>query len=92
MPRNVPIRPPVQVPAQLVEPRPYAVWGQGFGAFGRTRGDGNAASMSRQISGFVLGADTRFDLGGVPGGWRIGVAGGYTNTSLDITGRAASGA
>lgn len=85
------IAPPVQVPAQLVEPRPYAVWGQGFGAFGRTRSDGNAASLSRQISGFVLGADTRLDLGGLPGGWRVGVAGGYTNTSLDITGRAASG-
>ncbi len=85
------VAPPVQVPAQLVEPRPYAVWGQGFGAFGRTRGDGNAASLSRQISGFVLGADTRLDLGGLPGGWRLGVAGGYTNTSLDVTGRAASG-
>ncbi|KMO22759.1 hypothetical protein SQ03_00055 [Methylobacterium platani JCM 14648] len=85
------VAPPVQVPAQLVEPRPYAVWGQGFGAFGRTRGDGNAASLSRQISGFVLGADTRMDLGGVPGGWRLGVAGGYTNTSLDVTGRASSG-
>ncbi|MFH6785748.1 MULTISPECIES: autotransporter serine protease [Methylobacterium] len=83
--------PPVQVPAQLVEPRPYAVWGQGFGAFGRTRSDGNAASLSRQISGFVLGADTRMDLGRVPGGWRLGVAGGYTNTSLDATGRASSG-
>lgn len=83
--------PPVQVPAQLVEPRAYAVWGQGFGAFGRTRGDGNAASLSRQISGFVLGADTRIDLGGFPGGWRLGVAGGYSNTSLDVTGRASSG-
>lgn len=83
--------PPVQVPAQLVEPRAYALWGQGFGAFGRTRGDGNAASLSRQISGFVLGADTRVDLGGFPGGWRLGLAGGYTNTSLDVTGRASSG-
>lgn len=85
------VAPPVQVPAQLVEPRAYAVWGQGFGAFGRTRGDGNAASLSRQISGFVLGADTRIDLGGVPGGWHLGIAGGYTNTSLDVTGRASSG-
>ncbi|KMO37333.1 hypothetical protein VQ02_13625 [Methylobacterium variabile] len=82
---------PVQVPAQVAEPRAYGVWGQGFGAFGRTRGDGNAAALSRQISGFVLGADTRMDLGGLPGGWRLGVAGGYTNTSLDVTGRASSG-
>lgn len=85
------VAPPVQVPAQLAAPRAYGLWGQGFGAFGRTRGDGNAASLSRQISGFVLGADTGLDLGGLPGGWRVGVAGGYTNTSLDVTGQASSG-
>ncbi len=60
------VAPPVQVPAQLAAPRAYGLWGQGFGAFGRTRGDGNAASLSRQISGFVLGADTGLDLGGLP--------------------------
>ncbi|SFE56517.1 subtilase-type serine protease [Methylobacterium sp. yr596] len=85
------VAPPAQVPAQLAAPRAYGLWGQGFGAFGRTRSDGNAASLSRQISGFVLGADTGLDLGGLPGAWRVGVAGGYTNTSLDVTGRASSG-
>ncbi|MGK3946660.1 autotransporter domain-containing protein, partial [Streptomyces caeruleatus] len=40
----------------------------------------------QQTSGFVLGADTR--LGST---WRVGVAGGYTCTALDVTGRQSSG-
>ncbi|TXN19597.1 autotransporter domain-containing protein [Methylobacterium sp. WL9] len=77
---------PVPVSTQLVAPNPVAVWGQGFGSFGSIGGDGNAARLDQQTSGFVLGADTRLDQN-----WRVGVAGGYTFTNLDITGRQSTG-
>ena len=73
------------VPAQIREPSTVAVWGQGFGAFGSVSGNGNAARLDQQNSGFVLGADAR-----VAGDWRLGLAGGYTFTSLDATGRAST--
>jgi autotransporter-associated beta strand protein len=73
---------PVPVSTQLVVPNPVALWGQGFGAFGSTGGDGNAARLDQQTSGFLLGADTRLGER-----WRVGVAGGYTFNTLDLTAR-----
>ncbi len=57
---DLPGRAPVlgAVPARLVEPEGFAFWGQGFGAFGSAGGNGNAARLDQQTSGFVLGADT----------------------------------
>ncbi|TXN39698.1 autotransporter outer membrane beta-barrel domain-containing protein [Methylobacterium sp. WL30] len=77
---------PVPVAVRTLDPRVFGLWGQGFGSFGQARSDGNAASLSRQTSGFVLGADVR-----VESGFRLGVAGGYTATSLDTAGRLQSG-
>lgn len=77
---------PGSVPAQIRDPGVVAVWGQGFGSFGSVGGNGNAKRLDQQGSGFVLGADVR-----LPGEWRLGVAGGYTFTALDVTGRASSG-
>ncbi|GEO98936.1 autotransporter-associated beta strand repeat-containing protein [Methylobacterium haplocladii] len=74
------------IPTRLVDPQPIAVWGQGFGSFGSTATDGNAARLARQTSGFVLGGDAR-----VGNDWRIGAAGGYSFTNLDVTGRLSSG-
>jgi subtilase-type serine protease len=74
------------VPMRVLDPRVFGVWGQGFGAFGEARSDGNAARLSRQTSGFVLGADARLE-----NGLRIGVAGGYANTGLDTPGSLQSG-
>ena len=34
-------------------------WAQGFGAWGRFNGDGNAASVRRDLAGFITGVDTR---------------------------------
>ncbi|MCJ2081291.1 autotransporter domain-containing protein [Methylobacterium sp. J-090] len=78
---------PVPVPVRVLDPRVFGVWGQGFGSFGQARTDGNAASLSRQTSGFVLGADAR-----VESGFRFGLAGGYTVTNLDTGNRLQSGA
>ncbi|MCJ2033928.1 autotransporter domain-containing protein [Methylobacterium sp. J-068] len=74
------------VPVRVLDPRVFGLWGQGFGSFGQARSDGNAAGLSRQTSGFVLGADVRLETG-----FRLGVAGGYTATALDSAGRLSSG-
>ncbi|MCJ2011423.1 autotransporter serine protease [Methylobacterium sp. J-076] len=73
---------PVPVPFQIADPRVFGLWGQAFGAFGRTRTDGNAAGIDRQISGFVVGADVRLE-----NGIKLGLAGGYTEAALDTPGR-----
>ncbi|WP_315796568.1 autotransporter domain-containing protein [Bradyrhizobium sp. SZCCHNRI3043] len=60
-------------------------WAQGVGAWGMAHGDGNAAGMSRRLSGFFSGVDGR--LGD---NWRAGVAVGYTNSRTSIDARASS--
>ncbi|WP_316166306.1 MULTISPECIES: autotransporter domain-containing protein [unclassified Bradyrhizobium] len=62
-----------------------AWWAQGVGAWGALHGDGNAAGMSRRLSGFFSGVDGR--LGDR---WRAGVAVGYTNSRTSIDVRASS--
>jgi outer membrane autotransporter protein len=54
-----------------------AWWGQFLGSWGHRDSDGNAASVSRSLGGFVIGAD-------VPVGenTHLGALGGYTQTSL----------
>ena len=59
---------------------------EGFGSWGRTRSDGNAASMETSTGGFVIGADT--PLGDA---FRVGLAGGFARTSFDVSGRLSSG-
>ena len=54
-----------------------SLWAQGFGAFGDFNGDGNAAPLSRDISGVVAGLDDGF------GDWRLGVAAGYSHANAD---------
>ncbi|MET7243405.1 autotransporter domain-containing protein [Methylobacterium sp. EM32] len=81
--RAAPIAP---VPVRVLDPRVFGLWGQGFGSVGRARSDGNAATLDRETVGFVLGADMRLE-----NGITLGVAGGYTSTSLDAPGRTASG-
>jgi T5SS/PEP-CTERM-associated repeat protein len=41
-----------------VNPGGFAVWGQAFGAWGRSNGNANAAAVDRSSSGFVAGIDT----------------------------------
>ena len=63
-----------------------AVWAQGFGAWGSTDSDGNAAGMDRDTGGFFIGADTL-----VQDTWRIGALGGYSRTTFDLDGAGGSG-
>jgi outer membrane autotransporter protein len=62
-----------------------AFWSQGFGSWGDFSGNGNAASADRTLGGFVSGMDA-----GLGNGWRAGLAGGYTQTSIDVGARASS--
>ena len=65
----------------------FTVWGQGYGAWGRTNGDGNAARLSHSTGGFFLGFD-----GPVYEIARIGLIAGYSRTSFNVRDRASSGA
>jgi outer membrane autotransporter protein len=78
--RNFPIKaPPVAIPL------PERVWWvQGIGAWGRINGDGNAAAVNRNLGGVFTGFDQRF------GDWVVGIAGGYTNSSVNVSARASS--
>jgi outer membrane autotransporter protein len=60
-------------------------WSQGIGAWGRISGDGNAADVSRSLAGFFTGVDRRYG-----DNWRLGVAGGYTNSSVNMNARASA--
>jgi outer membrane autotransporter protein len=77
---------PVKAPplAPPVESPDLTFWAQGVGAWGKIDGDGNAADASRNLGGFFTGFDRRF------GDWRLGLAGGYTNSSVSVSTRASS--
>ncbi|WP_249694359.1 autotransporter domain-containing protein [Stappia sp. WLB 29] len=62
----------------------FAVWGHGFGSWGRWDSDGNAAQLDRGTGGFFFGGDLPL------GDWRVGAVAGYSSTKLDIDDRASS--
>lgn len=74
---------PVAAP---VSSETLSLWGRGFGAWGSLDGDGNAASVSGNIGGFLAGAD--LPIGDLA---RAGVLAGYSRTSFGISARASSG-
>lgn len=55
-----------------------AVWATGFGSWTTFDGTANAAGLNGATGGFLIGGDAAID-----GGWRLGVAGGYSSTSFD---------
>lgn len=62
-----------------------AFWSQGFGAWGSTGGDGNAARLESSTAGALAGADV------LVGDWRVGLTAGYSHSSFDADARAAQG-
>jgi uncharacterized protein with beta-barrel porin domain len=71
---------PVKAPPPAALPAPETVlWAQGVGAWGKLNGNGNAANVNRDLAGVFAGIDRRF----APN-WLVGLAGGYTNSSLSI--------
>jgi len=64
----------------------FAVWGQGYGSWGRTDSDRNAAKLTRSTGGFLIGADVAvFDT------MRLGVVAGYSRSEFDANARLSSG-
>ena len=63
----------------------FAAWGQALGAWGDLGSNGNAATLQRSLGGILTGLDATFDV------WRLGLAGGYTQSSLNVDARLSSG-
>ncbi|WP_417432792.1 autotransporter outer membrane beta-barrel domain-containing protein [Hoeflea sp.] len=63
-----------------------AVWGQAYGGWGNTRGNGNAAAMGHSTGGLLFGADAELF-----GGWRSGLMAGYGNAGFNVGPRSSSG-
>ena len=82
-PRGVPF--PVKAPIVAPVAAPATTfWATGYGAWGRTNGDGNAASLHRDLGGFLAGADRRVD------NWWAGLAAGYSHDGIRVPDRASS--
>ncbi|CAN7142759.1 autotransporter domain-containing protein [Bosea sp. LjRoot90] len=64
----------------------FAVWGQGYGSWGRTDSDRNAAKLTRSTGGFLIGADVA-----VIDSMRFGVVAGYSRSEFDVNARLSSG-
>ncbi|WP_024280265.1 autotransporter domain-containing protein [Xanthobacter sp. 126] len=62
------------------------LWALGYGGWGDTNGDTNAAAVSNTIAGFLIGADAA-----VSDHARAGVFGGYGRSSFNVADRASSG-
>ncbi|WP_187640191.1 autotransporter domain-containing protein [Bosea sp. F3-2] len=80
------LAPGVTGPMPALRSDRFAVWGQGYGAWGRTDGNRNAAGLTRSTGGFLLGADAAvFDT------LRFGLIAGYSHSEFDVKGRLSSG-
>ncbi|WP_186416874.1 autotransporter domain-containing protein, partial [Bosea sp. CS1GBMeth4] len=71
---------------RLPAPERFSLWGQGYGAFGRTDSDGNAAKLTRSTGGFLIGADVA-----VADSMRFGIVAGYSRSVFDVNARLSSG-
>ena len=71
-----------KAPRMVAPSHDVTFWAQGFGARGRFETDGNAATLRRDLAGFISGVDTRIGSNG-----RLGVAAGYTGSKNALDGR-----
>ncbi|WP_170145894.1 autotransporter domain-containing protein [Rhodoplanes elegans] len=66
--------------------RTLAFWAQGYGTWGSSDGNGNAAGLSHDTGGLLVGADLpAFET------WRLGVMAGYGHATYGVSDRNASG-
>lgn len=61
-------------------------WGEALGSWGKVKTDGNGGALDRTTGGLVMGLEAASDTG-----LRLGLAGGFTQTSVDQDARRASG-
>ncbi|HWK67970.1 MAG TPA: autotransporter domain-containing protein [Rhizobiaceae bacterium] len=62
----------------------FALWAQGFGAWGHWDSDGNAARFSRETGGLLVGGDVYV------ADWRVGLIAGYSNSNFSAPDRSSS--
>ncbi len=62
------------------------LWLQGFGSWGNNSGNLNTASVSSDIGGVFAGADVA-----VSDNWRVGLVGGYSQSTFQVDARNSSG-
>ncbi|OYY26847.1 MAG: hypothetical protein B7Y65_01985, partial [Azorhizobium sp. 35-67-15] len=72
--------------SQLAPGFAATAWLQGYGAWGSTDASANTAGLSRSIGGVIAGIDTP-----VGDAWRLGIAGGYSQSTYDVDALASSG-
>ncbi|OYW22074.1 MAG: hypothetical protein B7Z52_00010 [Burkholderiales bacterium 12-64-5] len=72
--------------ASLGEGLTPTLWAQGYGGWGNSFSNGNAASISNTIGGFLLGLDVA-----LAPNVRAGVFGGFSQSQLDVTDRSSTG-
>lgn len=70
----------------MPNPDRFTAWGHAFGSWGHTGSDGNAASLSRSLGGFIAGIDAS-----LAEDWRAGLLLGYARSSFSVDRRASSG-
>lgn len=63
-----------------------ALWMQGYGGWGSSNGTANTAMLSRDVGGFIGGVDAN-----VGDAWRVGLAGGYSRSTYQLSGLSSSG-
>jgi len=63
-----------------------AAWGYGFGTWSHQKGDGNAARLNTDTSGFFTGVDAL-----IHNDWRFGLLAGYSRSTFKLNERASSG-
>ncbi|MEP9368506.1 autotransporter domain-containing protein [Xanthobacter sp. VNH20] len=71
---------------QLAPGLAATAWLQGYGAWGSSDATADTASLSRSIGGVIAGIDTP-----VGEAWRLGIAGGYSQSTYDVNALASSG-
>jgi outer membrane autotransporter protein len=76
----------VAITAPTLDPRRFALWGEGFGSWGKAGTNGNAAGLDTSTGGFILGAEARIDRT-----YTLGIAGGFTRTTFEADARLSSG-
>jgi outer membrane autotransporter protein len=80
------LAPSVKGPMPPLRTDRFAVWGQGYGSWGRTDSDRNATKLTRSTGGILIGGDAAvFDS------LRLGVVAGYSRSEFDVKGRLSSG-
>ena len=66
--------------------RSPTVWAEGYGGWDHFSGNSNAGALNGTDTGFLMGIDNPLGQN-----WRVGLAGGWSNSGFDVASRSSSG-